>query len=253
MPPARKLVILHVSPWSERARWALDHHGLAYELAHHFPILGERSLRRMVGPDKPRATVPVLIAGSEVLSESWDIAKYADREGAGTKLVPPEHEATIKAWVDRADEASLACRARVLAATAASPVALDENSPSFVPSALRPLLRPVARRVTMAFVRKYELKLDDGSSQTDTIRKALLAVRAALSGQRYLLGFFSYADIAFATVIQGISPVADRFIKLGPATRAAWTRSDLATEFEDLVAWRDGLYEGQRDARASAA
>ena len=71
---AKKLVTLSVSPWSERARWALDHHGLVYEVVPHMPILGERRLRRIVGPDKPRATVPVLFAGSEVLTESWDIA-----------------------------------------------------------------------------------------------------------------------------------------------------------------------------------
>jgi glutathione S-transferase len=252
MPPAPKLVALHVSPWSERARWALDHHGIEYEVVHHFPILGERRLRSLVGPAKPQATVPVLVAGGEVLSESWDIARYADRVGIGTKLLPPDRETEIKAWVDRADQAARARRARVLAATIASPGALDENSPSYVPALLRPLLRPVARRVTMAFVRKYDLRLDEGASQTDTTRKVLLAVREALDGRPFLLGFFSYADIAVATLVQGIAPVADRFIELGPATRAAWTSPELAAEFADVVTWRDALYESQREARPSS-
>ncbi len=79
----RKLVSLHVSPWSERAKWALDHHGLDYEVVEHMPIIGERRLRRLVGPGKPRATVPVLLAGAEKV-----IAVYADREGKGTRLIP---------------------------------------------------------------------------------------------------------------------------------------------------------------------
>jgi hypothetical protein len=41
----RKLVSLHVSPWSERAKWALDHHRLAYTVVEHVPIAGERRLR----------------------------------------------------------------------------------------------------------------------------------------------------------------------------------------------------------------
>src|SRR6188508_1450752 len=60
---ARRLVQLYYSPWSERARWALDHHGLAYETVEHVPFLGEIRLRRIVGKKAARATVPVLIDG----------------------------------------------------------------------------------------------------------------------------------------------------------------------------------------------
>ena len=243
----RKLVSLHVSPWSERAKWALDHHGLPYEKVEHMPVIGERRLRRMVGPGKPRATVPILVAGDEVLSDSWDIVLYADRTGRGTRLVPPEHEAAIRTWVKLADDAMHAGRALVVAAMLASPAALDEGAPPFVPATLRPLLRPVTRSATRAFARKYELSLDDGSASTRTVRAALDELRRALAlSTPYLLGSFTYADVAMATLLQGIAPVADRFIKLRPATRAAWTRNALASEYADLVAWRDGLYERER-------
>src|SRR5579863_9766523 len=165
MTPSRTLVSLHVSPWSERAKWALDHHGLAYEVVEHMPILGERRLRRMVGPGKPRATVPVLLAGDEVVSESWDIAVYADREGKGHKLIPKESEARVRAWAALADEAATSGRSLVLAAILASGPALDEQGPPFVPAWLRPPLRPLARAVTMAFVRKYDLRLAEGDAQ----------------------------------------------------------------------------------------
>ena len=244
---ARKLIMLHVSPWSERVRWALDHHGLSYEKVEHMPVIGERRLRRMVGPSKPRATVPVLVAGDEVLSESWDIVLYADRNGRGTKLVPQEHEAAIRTWVKLVDDAMNAGRALVVAAMLNSPAALDEGAPAFVPAALRPLLRPVTRSATRAFARKYELPIDDGSTPTRTMRAALDELRRALAVRTpYLLGPFTYADVAMATLLQGVAPVADRFIKLRPATRAAWTRNALAAEYADLVAWRDGVYERER-------
>jgi glutathione S-transferase len=244
---ARKLVSLHVSPWSERAKWALDHHGLSYEKVEHMPIIGERRLRRMVGPGKPRATVPVLLAGDEVLTESWDIALYADRTGRETKLVPPEHEAAIRGWVKLADEAMHAGRALVVGAMLESPAALDEGAPPFVPAALRPLLRPVTRSATRAFARKYDLALEDRAASTRTMRAALDDLRRALVIRApYLLGTFTYADVVMATLLQGVAPVADRFIKLRPATRAAWTIDALASEYADLIAWRDGVYERER-------
>jgi glutathione S-transferase len=247
MPAPRKLVVLQVSPWSERAKWALDHHGLAYTVEQHVPILGERRLRRLVGPDKPRATTPVLVAGEEVLSESWDIAKYADREGRGSTLIAPEQEATIAKWVAVADGAATAGRALVLSAMLENPLALDENGPPAVPSFLRPLLRPVARKVTKAFARKYKLTLGNSDAQTRTVRAGLDALRNGLNvSSPYLLGSFSYADIALASIIQGFLPVEDRFMKIGPATRKAWTRPDLVADYADLVAWRDVLYERHR-------
>ena len=247
MTVARKLVSLHVSPWSQRAKWALDHHRLAYEVVEHMPIVGERRLRRLVGPNKPRATVPVLLAGAEVVSESWDIAVYADREGKGAKLIPPEHEGRIRNWVAVADEAANAGRALVLAAILASEPALDEQAPPLIPTWLRFPLRPLARAATKAFVRKYELRLEESDAQTGALRSALDRLRSGLAASSpYLEGSFSYADIAMATLIQGICPVDNRFVKIGPATRAAWTHRSLATDYEDLIAWRDGLYESRR-------
>jgi glutathione S-transferase len=250
MTVARKLVSLDVSPWSERAKWALDHHGLKYEVVAHVPVLGERRLRRLVGPGKPRATVPVLLAGVEVVSESWDIALYADREGKGSKLIPPEKEPAIRDWCALSDEASGASRALVVAATLARGPALDEQA-AFVPAWMRPALRPVGRAVTRAFARKYSIRLGDADAHTQALRAALQRLRGGLTGQSpYLEGSFSYADIAMATLLQAIVPVDDRFMRIGPGTRVVWTQPALAIEFADLVAWRDRLYESQRRARS---
>jgi glutathione S-transferase len=247
-----KLVLLRVSPWSERARWALDHHRIAYRVVEHFPIIGERRLRQLVGPDKPRATVPVLLAGGEVLSESWDIARYADRHGQGTKLFPTEHEAVIQRWTTLADETMQAGRALIVSAMLASPAALDEGAPPAVPKWARPALRPVTRQATRAFGRKYGVDLEAQAAHLAKLRGALDELRKGLgAGALHLLGSFTYADIAMATLLQGISPVADRYLQLGPATRAAWTRGALAKEFADLVAWRDALYESRRKPSAS--
>jgi glutathione S-transferase len=251
--PPRKLVTLYLSPWSERARWALDHHGVEYRVVQHIPVVGERRLRRLVGRDKPRATVPVLLAEGEVLSESWDIGRYADRVGKGTPLIAPEHEAAIRTWQSLADRAMSAARGRIVARTIASDAALDESAPPGTPRWARGLLRPASRLAMRLFGRKYGVDLDDEHGPTHAMREALGELRRGLAGGGYVLGAFSYADIVLATLLQGVSPVADRYLRLGPATRRVWTHDALALEFADLVAWRDRLYDSHRARRAASA
>ena len=245
------LLTLHVSPWSERARWALDHHRIAYRQEAHVPVLGERKLRRIVGPSKPRATVPVLVTRDGVIDDSSDIALYADRIGTGTKLVPDRHRDEIERWVKKVDDAMGVARALILAKTLASPGALDEATP-MVPNWLRPLLRPIARRATRAFVKKYALELGERDAQVAAVRAILVELRRALGGRDTMLGEITYADVAAATLMQGIAPVDDRRIRLLPATRAVWTQDDLAREFSDLVLWRDRLYDAHRGSRVRA-
>jgi glutathione S-transferase len=239
-----------VSPWSERARWALDHHGLAYRVIEHQPFLGERKLRKLVGPSKPRATVPVLIDGDARLTESWEIALYADRNGAGAKLLPEGREDEIRRWTEVSDAGMWAGRALVVTALLGSPAALAEGLPPEVPRWLRPIVRPVARRGVLWFARKYGVRAEDASADRAKLRSMLEKLREGLAGAPYLLGSFSYADIVMATSLQGISPVADAFIPIGPATREVWTQPSLAAEFADLIAWRDRLYERHRGEAA---
>ena len=245
--PSLRLIVLPISPWSERARWVLDHHKLAYKVSEHVPFLGERRLRRLVGPDKPKATVPVLLVDGAVISESLEIARYADRIGAGTPLLPPELEAEILRYSALADATMAEGRALVTAGMLASPGALDEALPPAFPRWLRPILRPITRYSTAWFARKYGLSLDQLDARRAKIRAALPALREGLAGGgEYLLGKFSYADIVMATALQGISPVADRYVPLGPATRAVWTQAEIAQDFADLVAWRDAVYAARR-------
>ena len=257
--PARRLVSLKVSPWSERAKWALDHHGLAYQKIEHVPFLGERRLRRLVGREGGRVTVPVLVVGEEKLTSSWDIALYADREGRGEPLFGAR-QSEIRAWNDLVDRTLEAGRALVSAALLASPEALDETLPRDVPSWLRPVLRPLTRYGTRWFARKYQLDLHDLQTPLGIIRATLEQVRSALAlgsistpRPPYLLGTFSYADIVVATLLQGTAPVADEYLRLGPATRHAWTKAELARDFSDIVAWRDEIYAKHRAKPRRAA
>ena len=242
MVATRKLVQLSYSPWSERARWALDHHAIAYRTVEHMPFLGELRLRRLVGRAKERATVPVLIDGDTVLTDSWDIARYADRTGTGAKLIPAEQEADVREWADLADQTSSQGRALVVSALLSSEAALDEGLPIALPAWLHAAMRPLTRFGLRWFARKYDLSPSAAAENEARMRPALDRLRASVKRSPYLLGRFTYADIVMATLLQGISPVGNGYIRLGPATRRAWTRPALERDYSDLIRWRDNLY-----------
>lgn len=248
MPPT--LVLLSYSPWSERVRWVFDHHGLAYRRIKHEPVIGELRLRRIVGRDHRPATVPALRDGDLVLTDSWAIARHADRLGAGPRLLPEERLAEIERWNAICEAAMRAGRGLVVAGLLADDDALDETMPPAAPTWLRRLARPISRRGTRWFARKYGIDLADPGAHEAGLRAGLDALRAGLAGGKAtLLGEFSYADIVAASMLQGVQPVADAHLRLGPGTRRAWTQPGLARDYADLVAWRDGLYRDHRPRR----
>jgi glutathione S-transferase len=244
-PPT--LVVLPVSPWSERARWALDHHRVSYRTVRHAPFIGELRLRRLIGSRARPATVPVLIDGDDVLTDSWDIALYADRIGRGEPLIPPDRGAEVRGYAELAERISSHTRALLVPELIDSPEALDETAPLPIPASLRTLLRPVMRVGTRWFARKYGIGRSDRAQCEQTMREGFDQLRSALqrSGS-FLLHRFSYADIVMATTLQGIAPVTDEYIRLGPATRRIWTQPELAREYRDLIDWRDELYRTRR-------
>jgi glutathione S-transferase len=251
MADERRLVVLTYSPWSLRARWALEHHGLSYELVRHEPFLGERKLRRIVGNGPTRATVPVLVSREGVITESWDIARYADEHGSGTKLLPDEHVAAIGELTSVANAAMEYGRALIVRALLESDRALEEQLPGYVPAWARPSLRFVARYGTTWFGRKYAANTADSETPRQALRSALRTFRERLHGRPYLFGAFTYADIVLCSILQSIRPPDERYLRLGPASRSVWTQPELAREFEDLLAWRDALYETERAPRAA--
>jgi len=251
VPPA--LLSLHYSPWSERARWALDYQGVEYRLVQHAPFLGERRLRKVVGTPTARATVPVLVTDGAVLRDSWDIALHADAHGTREKLVPPSLERSIRELNDVIESTMMRSRNLVTAALLADDAALDEGLPRYVPTAVRPLLRPLSRYGTRWFARKYGLDLVDLETPRRLLGETLALFRERYGNRPYLFAHFTYADILFCSLLQGVCPVADRYLRLGPAWRNAWTQPTLVAEFGDLIRLRDRLYAEHRGERTRAA
>ena len=240
------LTAIPYSPWSEKARWALDHHRIQYVEEAYTPMLSEPALRWRLRRARGPVSVPVLFADGEAFTDSFDIAHYAERRGAGTPLFRRGLEAAIARWNRLSDAAMSAGRALVSFRVEGDPQARSEALPDLVPRALRRPLDPVARVGVRFLARKYRFREDEHAHRAE-LRARLVEMRDALSdGRRCLLGEFSYADIAMASALQFVAPVGDEHIRLGPATRRAWTDLDLAGELTDLLEWRDQLYATRR-------
>ncbi len=249
MPASRRLIGLSYSPWTEKARWALDHQRVEYAYEEYLPMLGEPLLRARMRTLRGRVSVPVLLEDGEVYADSFEIALRADALGRGPRLFPEGTVEAIRTWNERAERLSSAGRALLLARLAEDREAQRESLPPWIPRGARSLATPLAATAVGYLARKYGATARTRADLEETMREALHALRGALQERTTILERFTYADVTMAVALQLVKPVADRYIALGPATRRAWTHEPFAAQFGDLLAWRDALYERERGPR----
>lgn len=200
--PNLRLITIPFSHYCEKARWALEHHGLPFEEEAHAPIFHMRATLRV----RARRTVPVLVTPEGVLPDSTDILLYADRASAsGPPLYPedPTLRAEVEALEDRFDvHLGPATRRLVyfhlLPDGGYSRRLLASGSPAWqgrLIGPLFPLFRALMRRgmkLDAAGAARSRQKLDELWTEVD----ARLA-----DGRRYLVGErFSAADLTFASL-----------------------------------------------------
>ncbi len=241
-----QFVFLHYSPWSERARWALDHHRVQRSDVEYVPMVGEPYLRWKLRRLSGRVTVPLFVDDAGVFADSLDIARHADAIGSGSKLFPAGAETEITRWNERAEQILAASRVLSLRRTTTNPRAIQESMP--FPKALKPYLLPLGRNAVAFIAKKYATAAMSDAAADAAIHDGLAEIRAALAGKKgHLLGDgLSYADIVAATSLQLAAPVADRYIRLGPETRKCCTSENVTRDFADVIAWRDELYTKYR-------
>lgn len=237
------LVHLPYSPWSEKARWALDHHRVRHHRVVHLPWVYEPLLRIASRNLREKASVPRLFVGSRVIGDSLEIAEWADTVGSAAPLLPEEKKADILGWVDRGEELLGAGRGRLLERMLASRPALRE--------ALPPPLRmfgsagvAVARTATAFVQKKYVAEGESMASREAKMVAVLEKLRSAIRGGEPLLGTFSFADIAMAAALSVVDLRPE--VPLGREQRKAWAEPTLASAFPDVLAWRDAIYAAYR-------
>jgi len=246
-----ELISLSYSPWSEKARWALDHRRIPYRRVPYQPMIGEPALRlrmrKLTGP----LSVPVLFDGYRWYDGSWAIARFAETTGKGEPLFPDGTLDDIAGWDATSERALAAGRALGLPRILDDREALTELVPPPLRRALGPLAVPTAAFGIRRTMRKYGTTRQSDREHDRVLHDALTRIRDHLQpteggGPETLLGRFTYADVTAAQIIQFVEPESIGKFRIAASSARAYRHDAYAREFADLAQWRDALYAQYR-------
>src|SRR5262245_22147740 len=90
------------SHYCEKARWALDYKGIAYEVRRLLPGFHLRTTRKLA----PRSCVPILAGEQIVVQDSTEIINYLERTFPDPALAPADPQLANEAleWEEYLDE-----------------------------------------------------------------------------------------------------------------------------------------------------
>ena len=194
-----RLLTIPFSHYCEKARWALDRCGIAYDEIGSLPMFHYLANRRAGA----RRTVPVLVDGDTMLTDSTEIVAWADAHRPGTLLpAAPSERAEALALEDDLDRQLGPATRRWGYFYLLPRKDLDRVIARGVPrwqviglKATRPLAIGLLRRglkANAAGAERSRQKIEQTFARVD----ALLA-----DGRRYLVGArFSVADLTFAAL-----------------------------------------------------
>lgn len=229
------LVTIAYSPWSRRAKHALDAMGVDYALRAYVPTLSEPRLRLDLRRPFGKVTLPVLLrADGPPICDSLDIVRWAAAR-SDRPVITPANEAEVVRWSAMSDRLMEAGRIRTARRVLADPAAQTAS----LPAPLRPL-GPAGRLLARDAARRLLRKYGEDSSD-DALLAAMRAVldeaRATLDGRETLLDRPSYADHCLAWALVFVRPHERQ--RIAPAAARCWTEPELAERYADLLAWRD--------------
>lgn len=200
--PSRPLrfITIRFSHYCEKARWALDHAGLAYREESHVPIFSWRASLGVGG----RRTVPCLVTPGGVVPDSTDILRFADAQGGAAPLFPEgELGAEVQALEEEFDRRLGPAARRLAYFYLLQRPQLVRRLLASAGRGLEARLALLAYPLLRALIVRG-LRIDPVSAQRSraALDEAFARVAARLSdGRRYLAGErFSAADLTFAAL-----------------------------------------------------
>jgi glutathione S-transferase len=198
-----RLVTFACSPFCEKARWALDWHGIEYEEIG-WPVGLHEMLAKRCGA--PATTVPILLDGDNVIQGSGAIIDWADQ-----KDQDPSRKLTLSGSPkieQRADDV-IGLHVRRLYFSEMLPTFPGLIKPGFFQNMsashrlIGNMMWPVAWRV---MIRRYDASAEAASESRSKLDAELEWLESTLNDRSYLIGDnFSRADL---TVSSLLAPIA---------------------------------------------
>ncbi|MDB4958892.1 MAG: Glutathione S-transferase family protein [Myxococcales bacterium] len=200
-----RLITIPFSHYCEKARWALDRAGIAFEEDGHLPML--HYLATFLAGAK--RTVPVVVDGNTVLTDSTEIIAWADQHEPGSLLPKDPKTRAVALELEDDFDRNLGPATRrwgyfqLMPQPATQQRILAKHVPRWEVIALRftkPLAFGMLKRglnITAEGAERSRAKIDDTLDRVG----ALLA-----DGRTYLAGDqFSVADLAFASLVAPVT------------------------------------------------
>lgn len=236
-------LLVHVpySPWSLKARLALELGGIDHDRRVYLPTLTEPWLRLKLRRPRGKVTVPVLFTRGQALTDSLEIARYALADSPWWR---DEH--AIAHWNDWSQQLLELGRIRTTARVHGDPAALQASLPHPL-TRMGPLGMMLGRDAARRLMRKYPVS--SGHDIEEAMDGLVRELDRGLSGRRFLAGEDpGYADITAAVGLSFVQ--APLSLPVGAASRPHWEVPDLVTRHGHLLRWRDRVLERCAEAAA---
>lgn len=228
------LYVFAISHYCEKARWALDHHGIDYALRHVMPGPHVQVARRL---GAPASSVPYLVDGDQVIHDSANLVSWADQHSRreGASLTPARDAERCLEVERRLDEVSGPYVRRMYYSEALldAPEKVRPIFASGLPLHQRFALRFGWGRICTAMIRLMDLGPRQRLDSRARIGTELDWLDGELGdGKTYLAGdAFTRADLAAASLLAPL---------VNPPQHPVYATLSLPPLFaQDMAAWAD--------------
>jgi glutathione S-transferase len=203
-----ELVTIPISHYCEKARWALDRAGVRYRERAHLQGIHVLAARRAGGG----STVPVLVCGERVLTDSAEIVAFADARGRPERPLYPDEPARADATraLERDFDARLGPHGRrwmyqemrgrrdVVYAYACTGVPAWQRR--LLPLAYPAMVRLIDRHLDISPATAAE-SLREVRATFDAVAARLADGRPFLMGERFTAADLTFAALAAAVLV----------------------------------------------------
>jgi glutathione S-transferase len=244
------------SHYCEKARWALDYKGLAYEPRNLIPGPHRRTAERLAA----QSHLPILVDGglvdeAKVIQGSDAIIDHLDRRWPERRLTPLDTlSASLAAEWERYLDAEIGVSIRcwfyyyVLPERTLATRFLLQGAPWYG----RPLYALIFPAVRHAMRKMMHIDAGNTARSEARLRAALERLNGALRGQRYLVGgAFSRADLTACARLAPLCLPELAVPAVADALPAAVARFRAEQEDAPFFAWVAETYRTHRAARAA--
>jgi glutathione S-transferase len=201
LSPSFRLITFPVSHYCEKARWALTRLNIPYVEERHAPLFHRFATGRVGGK-----SVPVLIAGAQVFTDSTDILKYLDTIAPEDAKLYPSDPGLLK-QVEELEalfntQLGTATRVWAYSYTLDHPKLAKCRFTSGIPFHERVLFPIVFPWVSSMICRQLNITTETATNAHAQIGRIFAAISNLLAdGRTYLVGDrFSAADLTFAAL-----------------------------------------------------